>query len=154
VEDDLNSLRDKLAAATIELQQGIEVEMNREIEELAGEHESIMGVFEQEWTGEVEEAGGQFEEFRDVSPPLLFPLFCAGTDSSFFSSGTSRTESGIKKLRLNISEPEANTNDLHEKFEQALAHLEQESDEKDNEIVADNEGVQKLGIRSRAKMIN
>ena len=63
-------------------------------------------------------------------------------------------ESESKELRLNITGLESNTNDLHEKFEQALAHLEQESDEKDNEIVADNEGVQKLGIRSRAKMIN
>ena len=50
-----------------------------------------------------------------------------------------------KELRLSISELEANTNDLHEKFEQALAHLEQESDEKDNEIAANNEEIQKLG---------
>ena len=50
-----------------------------------------------------------------------------------------------KELRLNISELEANTNDLHEKFEQALAHLEEESDEKDNEIAANNAEIQKLG---------
>ena len=34
---------------------------------------------------------------------------------------------------------------MHEKFEQALAHLEQESDDKDNEIAANNEEIQKLG---------
>lgn len=49
------------------------------------------------------------------------------------------------KPQLNISELEANTNDLHEKFEQALAHLEQESDETDNEIATNNKGIQKLG---------
>lgn len=54
-------------------------------------------------------------------------------------------ETESKELRLNISELEANTNDLHEKFEQALAHLEQESDEKDNEIAVNNEEIQKLG---------
>ena len=37
-----------------------------------------------------------------------------------------------------------NTNNLHEKFKQALAHLEQESDEKDGEITANNKEIQKL----------
>ena len=54
-------------------------------------------------------------------------------------------ESESKEVRLNISELEANANDLHEKFEQALAHLEQESDETDNEIATNKEGIQKLG---------
>jgi chromosome segregation ATPase len=45
VEDDLNSLRDKLAAATIELQQKEdEIEMKvREIDELVSEHDRILG---------------------------------------------------------------------------------------------------------------
>ena len=69
VEDDLNSLRDKLAAATIELQQKEdEIEMkNREIDDLINEHDRIVEVVEQEWRGEVEEARGQVEELRDVS---------------------------------------------------------------------------------------
>jgi hypothetical protein len=97
VEDDLNSLRDRSAAATIELPQEIEVEMkNREIEELAEEHEIMVGVLEQE-LGEVEEARGQVEELEDVSPPLLFSLFCAAADSSFFSLGTSPTRSQIQR---------------------------------------------------------
>ncbi|KAF7974233.1 hypothetical protein HWV62_13114 [Athelia sp. TMB] len=126
VEDDLNVLRDKLAAATIELQQREdEIEMkNREIDELVSEHDRIVGVVEDEWRGEVEEARGQVEELRDV---------------------LAERETESKELRLNISELEANTNDLHEKFEQALAHLEQESDDKDNEIAANNEEIQKLG---------
>jgi len=62
-------LRDKLAAATIELQQRQEeVEMKeREIEELVGEHDRIVEVVEREWRREVEEARGQVEDLRDVS---------------------------------------------------------------------------------------
>lgn len=72
VEDDLNSLRDKLAAATIELQQKEdEIEAkNQEIDELVAEHDRIVEVVEQEWRGEVEEARGQVEELRDVSFPF------------------------------------------------------------------------------------
>jgi hypothetical protein len=46
---------------------------------------------------------------------------------------------------LNISELEANTNDLHTRFEAALAHLEKDSEEKDAEIEAANGAIEKLG---------
>ena len=49
-------------------------------------------------------------------------------------------ETESKELCLNISGVKGNTNDLHEKFEQALTHLEQESDE----IAANNKEIQKL----------
>jgi hypothetical protein len=54
------SNRDKLAAATIELQQKAdEIETKvREIDELVSEHDRIVEVVEQEWRGEVEEAWG------------------------------------------------------------------------------------------------
>jgi hypothetical protein len=51
----------------------------------------------------------------------------------------------LAEREINISELEANTNDLHEKFEQALAHLEQESFKKDGGITANHEEIQKLG---------
>lgn len=54
-------------------------------------------------------------------------------------------ESESKDLRLNISELEANTNDLHAKFEAALEHLAQESEQKDIEIEGLNQTVEKLG---------
>jgi hypothetical protein len=57
VEDDLNSLRDKLAAATIELQQK-EDEIGMKVREIDSEHHRIVEVVEQEWRGEVEEARG------------------------------------------------------------------------------------------------
>ena len=37
-------------------------------------------------------------------------------------------ETECKELRITVSELEANMNDLHTKFEAALAHLEEEAD--------------------------
>ena len=68
IEDDLNVLRDKLAAASIELQQKDD-ELSfksQEINELIGEHRSILDDVEGEWKGEVDEAKVQIEELRDV----------------------------------------------------------------------------------------
>lgn len=48
---------------------------------------------------------------------------------------------------MQITELENNTNDLHEKFEIAFAHLERESEEKDEEIAAANREIQELGHR-------
>jgi len=48
---------------------------------------------------------------------------------------------------MQIAELEANTNMLHEKFEAALAHLEQEADEKDAEVEAANREIAQLGDR-------
>jgi peptidoglycan hydrolase CwlO-like protein len=53
-------------------------------------------------------------------------------------------EAESKEIRLNILELEANTNDLHAKFEAALAHLERESEEKDAEVESLNETIKKL----------
>lgn len=68
MEDDLNVLRDKLAAANIELQQKDD-ELSfkgQEITELISEHRSILDDVEGEWKGEVDEAKAQIEELRDV----------------------------------------------------------------------------------------
>ena len=74
IEDDLNVLRDKLAAANIELQQkddelGFK---NQEITELVTEHRSILDDVEGEWKGEVDEAKTQIEELRDVRRIYVF----------------------------------------------------------------------------------
>ncbi|RDB26693.1 Anucleate primary sterigmata protein B [Hypsizygus marmoreus] len=125
VEDDLNALKDKLAAVMIELQQkedDIEIKAH-EIDDLVAEHQRIVENIDNDWRGEVEEARGQVEELRDV---------------------LAERESESKELRLNISELEANTNDLHSKFETALAHLEEEAEQKDAEIDSMNQAMEKL----------
>ncbi|TDL18934.1 hypothetical protein BD410DRAFT_792731 [Rickenella mellea] len=128
VEEDLNALRDRLAATAIELQQKEdEIEMkSREIDELIGEHDRIVEVVEQEWRGEVDEARNQVEELRDA---------------------IAERDAESKELRFTISELESNTNELHIKFEAALAHLEQESEDKDAEIENANREIERLSSR-------
>ena len=48
---------------------------------------------------------------------------------------------------MQIAELESNTNALHDKFEAALAHLEQEAEEKDEEIALANREIEQLGHR-------
>ncbi|KAG6908460.1 hypothetical protein DXG01_004543 [Tephrocybe rancida] len=125
VEDDLNALRDKLAAMMIELQQK-EDDLDlktREIDELVAQHQRIVEVVDNEWRGEVEEVRGQVEELRDV---------------------LAERESECKDLRLTVSEHEALSTDLRVKFEAALTQLEEEGDQKDAEIEALNNTIEKL----------
>ncbi|KAG6331744.1 hypothetical protein ID866_7347 [Astraeus odoratus] len=126
VEEDLNAVRDRLAATMIELQQREdELEMkNKELEDLMADHDRIVAVVEDEWRGEVEEAKAQVEELRDA---------------------LAERETESKELRLNISELEANTNDLHAKFEATLQHLEKEAEEREAELEAANREIEKLG---------
>ncbi|KAG7447276.1 uncharacterized protein BT62DRAFT_931123 [Guyanagaster necrorhizus] len=122
VEDDLNQVKDRLAAALIELQQkDDEIDLkNEELDNLVAQHETIV----EQWRGEVEETRNQVEELRDV---------------------LAERDAESKDLRLNINELEANTEDLHTKFEAALAHLEHEAEEKDSEIETLTEAVKELG---------
>ncbi|KAG6866142.1 hypothetical protein C0991_008095 [Blastosporella zonata] len=124
-EENLNEVRDKLAATMIEMQQkDDEIDLKaHEIEELVAEHDRIVKVVDDEWRGEVEEARGQVEELRDV---------------------LAERESECKDLRLALSEHEAISNDLRVKFESALTQLEDEGDQKDAEIEAFNNTVEKL----------
>ncbi len=48
---------------------------------------------------------------------------------------------------MQIAELESNTNALHDKFEAALAHLEREAEEKDEEIALANREIEQLGHR-------
>lgn len=126
VEEDLNSLKDRLAAVMIELQQKEdELELRgKEVQELVKEHRRMVQVVEDEWRGEVEEARGQVEELRDV---------------------LAEREAESRELRMNISELEGNTNELHAKYEAALAQLESEIDQKEIEVDGLNETIQTLG---------
>lgn len=68
-EEDLNALKDRLAAVMIELQQkedDLDLK-SKEMEEIVREHQRIVNVVEDEWRGEVEEARTRLEELQDVS---------------------------------------------------------------------------------------
>ena len=45
---------------------------------------------------------------------------------------------------MHIDEYEANAEDLHQKFEATLAHLEREAEEKDNELEAANRELERI----------
>ncbi|KAJ3891908.1 hypothetical protein GG344DRAFT_46365 [Lentinula edodes] len=125
VEDDLNALKDRLAAALIELQQK-EDDIERKdqmLEDMASQHQQIVGEVEEEWRGEVAEHKQQVEELRDV---------------------LAERDTECKELRITVTELEAAMNDLHGKFEATLAHLEQEADDKDAQIESLNEAIEKL----------
>ncbi|GAW01733.1 Anucleate primary sterigmata protein B [Lentinula edodes] len=125
VEDDLNALKDRLAAALIELQQK-EDDIERKdqmLEDMTSQHQQIVGEVEEEWRGEVAEHKQQVEELRDV---------------------LAERDAECKELRITVTELEATMNDLHGKFEATLAHLEQEADDKDAQIESLNEAIEKL----------
>ena len=145
VEDDLNSVRDKLAAAQIEIsQKDDEIEMkNREIEELVEEHKRIVDQVEEEWKGEVDEARGQVEELRDVSTRCL----ALGVLCTDFQQVLETREAEARELRVGLADLEAALTDSHEKFEATMAHLEQESEDKDAEIEAANREIEGYGQR-------
>lgn len=69
MQDGLNELRDKLAAATIELQQkDDELEFKQqEVADLLNEHNTILEEIDETWRVEVDEGKAQVEELRDVS---------------------------------------------------------------------------------------
>lgn len=123
--DTINSLRDKLAATSIELQQKEEEISAKtdEIEEIIAEHESIVRDIENNWRGEVAEARQQVEDMRDM---------------------TAEHEKEEARLREQIADLEENTAELHTKFEAALAHLESQADAREEEIMDANRQITEL----------
>jgi hypothetical protein len=76
----------------------------------------------------------------------MFVSLPQSSSASHHCIGPCRTRERSKGTRLNITELEANTNDLHAEFEVTLAHLEQEAEaeEKDSELRAANEEIEHL----------
>lgn len=125
LEDNINSLRDKLAATNIELQQKEEeiAAKAQEIEEIIAEHESIVRDIERNWRGEVDEARQQVEDLKDA---------------------LAEQEKEEEHLRGQIAKLEANTVELQDKFEVALTHLEEAAEAREDEIVDANAQITEL----------
>ncbi|KAG8833328.1 hypothetical protein FRC17_010860 [Serendipita sp. 399] len=125
LEDSINALRDKLAATNIELQQKEEEisAKSQEIEEIIAEHESIVRDIEANWRGEVAEARQQVDDMRDLMV---------------------EKEKEETRLREQVADLEANTAELHTKFEAALAHLESQAEAREEEIIDANQQITEL----------
>ena len=76
IEDNLNAVRDQLAATTIELQQREdEQEIRcREIDDMIVEHRRQLQAVDEGWRGEVEETKAHADDLRDVRV-MLFLMF-------------------------------------------------------------------------------
>ncbi|KAH9930889.1 uncharacterized protein B0H18DRAFT_1083652 [Fomitopsis serialis] len=126
VEEGMNTVRDRLAAAQIELQQkedDLDLK-DREIEELVAEHKRIVETLDDEWRGEMDELRGQVEEIKDV---------------------VEQKDAENRDLRMSLAEVENGMAELQDQTEIAVSHLQQESEEKDAEIEAANREIEKLG---------
>lgn len=64
-----------------------------------------------------------------------------------FLQALAERDTESEELRLQIAELESNTDALHQKFEAALAHMEREAEEKDEEIALANREIEQLGHR-------
>jgi hypothetical protein len=119
VEEDLNVMRDKYAAAQIELQQrDDDLDMKeRDINDLVDEHRRILQQVEDDYRAEVEELN---QELADVNAQL-------------------------EHTRLGLDQLETNTKDHNERLEEVMSKVEQDAEDKDIEIAAANGEIEKLG---------
>ena len=119
VEDDLNTMRDKYAAAQIELQQREDdLEMKeREINDLIDEHRRILQQVEEDYRADASDLN---QELTDVKAQL-------------------------DHTRLELDQLEADTKEHNERLEEVLSKVEQDAEDKDIEIAAANGEIEKLG---------
>ena len=119
VEEDLNAMRDKYAAAQIELQQrDDDLEMKeREINDLVDEHGRILQQVEDDYRVDVSEL---HQELADVKEQL-------------------------EQTRLELDHLEADTKEHNERLEEVMSKVEQDAEDKDVEIAAANGEIEKLG---------
>lgn len=140
VEEDLNAIRNKLAAVQIELQQkedDLEIE-EREIDELVSEHRRIVAEVEDQWRGE--SRSRRYVMYVPVS--FICPFIHI---SRYPLQALERSEAESKELRMTISEYESDHNDLHDKLEDVFGSYEREGQEKDVEIEVAIREIEKLG---------
>ena len=118
-EEDLNTMRDKYAAAQIELQQREDdLEMKeREINDLIDEHRRIIQQVDEDYRAECTDLN---QELADVKTQL-------------------------EHTRLELDQLESETKEHNERLEEVLAKVEQDAEDKDVEIAAANGEIEKLG---------
>jgi chromosome segregation ATPase len=119
VEEDLNTTRDKYAAAQIELQQrDDDLEMKeREINDLVDEHRRILQQVEEDYGAEISDLNQELVEVK----------------------------AQLDHTRLELDQLEADTKEHNERLEEVLSKVEQDAEDKDIEIAAANGEIEKLG---------
>jgi hypothetical protein len=119
VEEGLNTMRDKYAAAQIELQQrDDDLEMKeREINDLVDEHGRILQQVDEDYGIEIADLNQELTEVK----------------------------AQLDHTRLELDQLETETKEHHERLEEVMAKVEQDSEDKDIDIAAANGEIEKLG---------
>lgn len=119
VEEDLNTMRDKYAAAQIELQQrDDDLEMKeREINDLVDEHRRILQQVDEDYRAEMSDLNQELNEVKTQ----------------------------LDHTRLELDQLETDTKEHNERLEEVLSKVEQDAEDKDIEIAAANSEIEKLG---------
>ena len=118
-EEGLNAMRDRYAAAQIELQQrDDDLDMKeREINDIVDEHRRVLQQVEDDCRAEISELN---QELVDVKTQL-------------------------DHTRLELDQLEADTKEHNERLEEVMSKVEQDAEDKDIEIAAANGEIEKLG---------
>ncbi|EIW73667.1 hypothetical protein TREMEDRAFT_26645 [Tremella mesenterica DSM 1558] len=137
LEDQINSLRDKLAAAQIDLDrrdQEIE-ELNAEIEAKIRDHEAEIQQVEADWRDEVIEARAQVDELKDV------------TNLKELRDALLEREEELAVVSERVAELEAAQSETHDRLEETMRNIERDNEEKEADLIAANKEIEVLGQR-------
>ncbi|BEI94172.1 uncharacterized protein CcaverHIS019_0606310 [Cutaneotrichosporon cavernicola] len=141
-EDRINEWRDKHDAAQIELErrdQEIE-ELNNEIDAKIAEHERELNAVENEWRDELLVARSQADELKDVMAERELEL-------DDFRKLLMERDDDIMGARDRIAELEAARGETAERLTETLRGIEMDNATKEEDIVAANHEVDRLGQR-------
>ncbi|KAK4687765.1 hypothetical protein P7C73_g2352, partial [Tremellales sp. Uapishka_1] len=142
LEDNINELRDKLAAASLDLDtRDREIdELNNEIDAKIRDHEKEIQQVEAEWRDEVLEARAQVDELKDA-------LQDREQDMKDLREALIEREDELAVAKDRVVELQAAQGETHDRLEETLKNIERDNMEKDADLVAANREVEDLGQR-------
>ncbi|KAI9631943.1 uncharacterized protein MKK02DRAFT_21589 [Dioszegia hungarica] len=136
LEDRLNEMQDRLAAAQLDLDkrdQEID-ELNAELEARLRDHEKEIGQVAAEWRDEVLEARGQVDELKDHDIKELRETLLD-------------REEEVGAVTEQVHALEAAQAETHDRLEDTLKNIERDNAEKEADLIAANREVEELGQR-------
>lgn len=141
LEDQFNELRDKFAAAQLDLDRRDEEieDLNNEIDAKVQDHEKEIAQVEAEWRDEVLEARAHVDELRDV-------LQEREGDVEDLRKALNEREDELLGVRDRIAELEADKAETHDRLEETLRNIDMDNAEKQEDLVAANTEVQSVSF--------
>ncbi|ORY31357.1 hypothetical protein BCR39DRAFT_89832 [Naematelia encephala] len=140
LEDRINELRDKLAAAQLDVDrrdQEIE-QLNEELDIKVRDYDREIQQVEAEWRDEVLEARAQVDELKDA-------LEAKDQEYKELREALLEREEDILIATERVAELEANQNETHDRLEDTLKSIERDNAEKDADLVGANREIETMG---------